>query len=353
MSPVAANMEALQFSLANKSLKYTKIPVPRIRDPKNVLVRVSYAGICGTDLHIIQGHFPCNPDQPLILGHEFSGTITEVGAEVTDFEIGDKVSVDPNIGCKKCTFCHEGNPHFCKNKGTNTTIGIFRDGGWAEYVTCPETQVHKLPESITLEQAALCEPLSCLAHGWDLAGPIKVGKNILITGAGIIGIFWACALHLHGHRRVTVSEPKQSRLNSLKKLDLGFDLITPDELKERQERDPEYLFDFVIECSGFPPAIEHGISLLNQGGKLVIFGVAPPHANISISPFDIYAKELKIIGVNINPYTYPNSIGMVEAMGDRYLNYDNLGIRVYSLREYKEAIEALKKGTIAKAIFKL
>jgi len=347
------NMEAVQFDLSRKSLSHVQLPVPSITDPKHLLIRVSYAGICGTDLHIIQGEFPCNPDRPLILGHEFSGTVEEVGPEVSTFKKGDKVSVDPNIGCEKCNFCHDGNPHFCKAGGINTTIGIFKDGGWADYVVCPESQVHKLPETISLEQAALCEPLSCLSHGWDLASPIKVGKNILITGAGIIGNLWACALHLHGHRRVTISEPNQSRLNNLKKLNLGFDLITPDQLKKKQAEDPEFLFDFIIECSGFPPAIEHCLSLLNQGGKLVIFGVAPPHGRISISPYEIYAKELKIIGVNINPYSYPNSIGMVEAMGDRYLNYDNLGIKVFSLKEYQDAIKALKEGSIAKAIFKM
>ncbi|KAK9884335.1 hypothetical protein WA026_005285 [Henosepilachna vigintioctopunctata] len=317
------------------------------------IVKVSYAGVCGTDLHIIEGHFPCYANGPITLGHEFSGIVTEVGIDVGNFKIGDRVSVDPNIGCEKCDFCHDGNPHFCKQGGINTTIGIYKDGGWAEYVVCPESQVHKLKDSITLEQAALCEPLSCLSHGLDLVSPIKIGKKILITGAGIIGNLWACALHLQGHRRVTVSEPNQARLNNLKKLNLGFDLITPDQLKKNQSDNPEYLFDFAIDCSGYPPAIEHAISLLNKGGKLVIFGVAPPNKKISISPYEIFDKELKIIGVKVNPYSYVNSIGMVEAMGDRYLNFDNLGIGLYPLKDYQKAIEALKKGSIAKAIFKL
>lgn len=135
--------------------------------------------------------------------------------------------------------------------------------------------------------------------------------------------------------------------------DTGYTLLTPDQLKKNQKADPEYLFDVVIDCSGFPPAVEHAVSLLQRGGKLCCFGVAPPHGRITISPFDIYMKELTIHGVNINPFSFPKSIGLLEAMGDRYLNYGNLGIKTFSLSQYKEAIQCLHKGEIAKAIFKL
>ncbi|XP_063926519.1 D-altritol 5-dehydrogenase-like [Zophobas morio] len=346
-------MEALRYTAKDKKLELTKVEVPKITNPDGILVKVAYAGICGTDLHIIQGEFPCNAERTFTLGHEFSGTVVEVGANIKTFKAGDRVSVDPNSGCKCCHFCHSGRPHFCKIGGINNTIGIYRDGGWANYVVCPEDQVHKLPDTITLEQAALTEPLSCLAHGWDIVSPIHVGNKILVTGAGIIGNLWVCALHLQGHRNVTVSEPNTARLDMLKKLNTGYKLITPNQLKEKQAADPNYLFDVIIDCSGFPPAIEHAISLLNSGGKLCIFGVAPPHGRISVAPFDIYMKEMKIFGVNINPFSFPKSLGLLEAMGDRYLNYGNLGIKTFALNQYQEAIEHLKKGTIAKAIFKL
>ncbi|RZC35825.1 D-arabinitol dehydrogenase 1 [Asbolus verrucosus] len=313
----------------------TKLEVPKTT-ADGVLVKVAYSGICGTDLHIIQGEFPCNPNNTFTLGHEFSGTVVEVGQNVTNFKPGDKVSVDPNNGCKCCKFCHSGNPHFCKTGGINNTIGIYRDGGWANYALCPEEQ-----------------PISCLAHGWDIVSPIHVGEKILVTGAGIIGNLWVCALHLQGHRNVTVSEPNTARLEMLKNLDTGFTLLTPDQLVKNQQADPNYLFDVAIDCSGYPPAVEHAISLLNSGGKLCIFGVAPPHGRISIAPFDIYMKEMKIFGVNINPFSFPKSLGLLEAMGDRYLNYDNLGIKTFTLSQYQEAIDCLKKGTIAKAVFKL
>ncbi|CAH1959223.1 unnamed protein product [Acanthoscelides obtectus] len=346
-------MEAINFTAKSKKLELVKVPVPKVEKPNEVLIRVAFAGICGTDLHIIQGEFPCTDQRTFTLGHEFSGEVVEVGSEVNIFKKGDRVSVDPNSGCGCCNFCHSGKPHFCATGGISNTVGIYRDGGWANYALVPVGQVHKLPDKITLQQAALTEPISCLAHGWDIISPITVGSKILITGAGIIGNLWVCVLHHQGHRKVTVSEPNQARLDLLRKLNTGFDLITPDQLKKNQSGDPNYLFDVVIDCSGFPPAIEHAVSLLQKGGKLCCFGVAPPHGEIKIKPFDIYLKELKIYGVLVNPFSFPNSIGLIEAMGDRYLTYDLLGIEVFTLKQYKEALEALKKGTIAKAIFKL
>jgi len=346
-------MEAIQFSLKDKKLELVQKPIPKITDPHQILIKVAYSGICGTDLHIIEGEFPCNTERPFSLGHEFSGTAVEVGYEVTNIKKGDKIAVDPNNGCGICHFCHSGDPHYCKVGGINNTIGIFRDGGWAQYVLAPEAQVHKLPDSISLEQAALTEPISCLSHGWDRISPITIGQRILITGAGIIGNLWVAVLHLQGHRKVTVSEPNPVRRQLLQKLNTGFDCVTPEILKERQQKDPEYLFDLVIDCSGYAPAIEHAFSLVNAGGKLCIFGVAPPAARISISPFEIYKKEVSIIGVNINPFSFPKSIGFLESLSSRYLNFENLGIKTFALKDYKKAMEDLKKGTIAKAVFKL
>ncbi|XP_028127953.1 D-altritol 5-dehydrogenase [Diabrotica virgifera virgifera] len=346
-------MEALRFTSKIKKLELVNVPIPKITQPNQVLIKVAYSGICGTDLHIIGGEFPCNDAETFTLGHEFSGTVVETGASVNTFKKGDKVSVDPNSGCLCCDHCHSGNPHYCSIGGISNTIGIFRNGGWANYCVAPVDQVHKLSDSITLEQAALAEPLSCLAHGWDIISPVTVGQKILITGAGIIGNLWVCNLHLQGHKNVTVSEPNLARLDMIKKLNTGYNLITPDQLKKNQQADPNYLFDLVIDCSGYAPAVEHAISLLRRGGKLCIFGVAPPHAEIKIKPFEIYMKELKIYGVLVNPFSFPKSLGLLEAMGDRYLNYEKIGIKTFALKDYDEAITLLKKGTIAKAVFKL
>lgn len=106
-------MEAIQFNFGEKKLELVQKPIPTIKDPSHILVKVAYSGICGTDLHIIEGHFPCNSNG-LVLGHEFSGVVVDIGAEVDQFIKGDHVAVDPNNGCGRCHFCHSGDPHYCK-----------------------------------------------------------------------------------------------------------------------------------------------------------------------------------------------------------------------------------------------
>lgn len=344
-------MDALQFDSKKKQLSLIKKPVPTSVRENEVLIHVAYAGICGTDLHILEGSFPCS-EKAVTLGHEFSGLIKAIGSKVTHVQVGDKVSADPNSGCSTCRPCTSGNPHYCETGGLDSTIGIHCDGGWAQYCVVPAKQVYKLLPNITLEQAALTEPLSCVSHGWDRIKPIPIGSQILIMGAGIIGNLWASLLHVQGHRRVIVSEPQEGRRKLFVKLDTGYEAITPAELKARKAGNPSWGMDLIIDCSGYGPAIEEAVELLNSGGKLCIFGVASPETKISVSPYLMFKKELTITAIVINPFSFNKSLGFIDAMGNRYLDYEKLGIKTFSLSQYEEAIEELKGGAIAKAIFK-
>ncbi|KAI8433394.1 hypothetical protein MSG28_015434 [Choristoneura fumiferana] len=148
------NMEAVVFNGKELTLKYVKdFPIPKIVNDTDVIVKVEYSGICGTDVHIIQGEFPASKERPLAMGHEFSGIITQVG-KASVFKVGQKVVVDPNSACHICDHCRSGNYHYCLTAGINSTIGIWRDGGWAEYVLCPQNNVFTLPDDITTEQEA-------------------------------------------------------------------------------------------------------------------------------------------------------------------------------------------------------
>ncbi|XP_066144383.1 uncharacterized protein [Euwallacea fornicatus] len=346
-------MEALRFTGSTKLLEYLQVPIPQITQPDQVLIKVAFAGVCGTDLHIIAGEFPLSNKGTKILGHEFSGTVAKIGSEVRNVKVGDKVTVDPNEGCRCCDFCHSGRPHYCNIGGIQNTIGIHRDGGWATYALVPTNLIQKIPDSVTLEQAALAEPLSCLSHGFDMLSPVPVGSRILVIGAGIIGNLWISVLHLHGHRKVTVSEPNVARLNFVKRLDTGYDLVTPDQLTKNREANPDYAFEVVIDCSGFCPAVEQGLSLLTKGGKLCCFGIPPPDKKISVAPFDLYVREITIFAVNVNPFSMVKSIGLIESMGSKYIDYRKLGVEVFDLKDYQRALEQLKTGSIAKAMFRL
>lgn len=342
---LTSTMEYLSFDVIGKTLSLKRKAIPNPRESE-IVVKVSYAGICGTDLHILEGAFPCKTSGELTLGHEFVGTVEKIGIGVTSVQVGQRVAIDPNKGCNKCKYCHEGNYHFCDAGGIKDTIGIFRDGGWATHAVVPEVQVHLIPDGVAMDKAVLAEPLSCLAHGWDKVSPLNVGSKVLILGAGIIGLLWACVLHLHGHRKtVTVSEPQEKRRAMVSQLGVDYEAKTPAQLKEG--------YDLVVDCSGSGPAMEAAVPLLNRGGKLCVFGVASPNSKITIEPFQIYMKELSVIGVNINPFTFPKGLALLAAMADRYLDYKILGIQVFSLSQYREAMEALKKGAISKAVFKL
>ncbi|XP_015595006.1 D-arabinitol dehydrogenase 1 isoform X2 [Cephus cinctus] len=339
-------MEHLSFDPRDKSLVLKKSPIPKPTGCE-VLVKVAYAGICGTDLHILEGTFPCKSDGPFTLGHEFAGTVEAIGPEVTTFKVGQRVVIDPNNGCNICNFCHNGNYHFCQRGGIHNTIGIFRNGGWSTHTIVPESQVFLVPDAVKLPQAALTEPLSCLAHGWNKINPVHVGSRVLVLGAGIIGLLWVSVLHLHGLRKsVTVSEPQPTRREIVKRLELDYEVKAPAELKGRE-------YDLAIDCSGSGPAMESAVPLLGRGGRLCVFGVASPQAKLTLEPFQIYMKELAIVGVNINPYTFLKGISLVEAMSDSYLQYEKLGIKVFKLSQFKLALEALQKGDISKAVFEL
>ncbi|GBP56615.1 D-arabinitol dehydrogenase 1 [Eumeta japonica] len=340
-------MEAVVFDGMKLKVSYQKdFPIPKIVNDDDVIIKVAYAGVCGTDLHIIQGEFPALKTRPLPLGHEFSGVILDVG-EKSIFKKGQKVAVDPNSGCNLCDNCRMGNYHHCSVGGMNSTVGLFSNGGWAQYCIVPQSQVYALPDEITLEQGALCEPYSCVAHGFDRASPLKVGAKILVAGAGIIGNLWITTLHLQGHRDVTVCEMNKTRLEIVNRLKTGYRLVTPDILeKEKAE------FDVIIDCTGVGKVMEVNVQYLRTGGKYVLFGCCPATHQATLNPFQIYQKELTIIGININPFSFPNAIGWIKAMGDRYVNYESLGIKTYALSEFQNALDDLKKGLVSKAIFK-
>jgi len=349
-------MEALQFDPRKKTLALVKTDLPAIIEKQEVIVKVVYAGVCGTDLHILDGSFPCR-DRPFIPGHEFCGVASSIGSEVKHIKRGDRVVVNPNSGCGVCSYCTAGQYHQCPSGSLNTTIGIFNNGGWAQYCKVPASQVHRIPDCMTFQQAVLCEPLSCVCHGWDRIAPLPIGSTVLISGAGIVGNLWSSLLHHSGHRKVIVTEPLPARRNLNEQLDTGYKCISPDELKALKAANPQWGVDVVVDCSGNGQAIQDGLSVLRPGGKLCIFGVAAPDSVISISPFDIFRKELTIVGVLINQFSFPQALGLIEAMGsryvDEYLDYEVLGIKVFPLEQHQEAVMALRKGTIAKAVFKL
>ena len=173
-------MKASRF-LGNKTFAVTDLPTPHA-GPGELVLRNQVCGVCGTDVHIYHGE-PGSADvnPPVVLGHEYSGEVVEVGEGVTGFAVGDHVTVDPNIYCGHCAYCQNGKKQLCPSM---EAIGVTRDGGFAQYSCIPASQAFKLEPTVPWEAAAMAEPLACCLHGIDLAG-IQVGDKVCVVGGGV------------------------------------------------------------------------------------------------------------------------------------------------------------------------
>lgn len=280
--------------------------------PHDVLVKNMAAGICGTDVHIYLGEKgSAEVTPPVVLGHEYSGIVEKVGSSVTDIRVGDHVTVDPNMYCGRCRPCRMGRKQNCENL---FALGVNVNGGFAEYSVCPDTQCYKLNDDVSFDAGAMTEPLSCILHGADLAG-LSSGESVLVIGGGTIGLIMAQVMKLSGAGTVIVSEPVEMRRDIA--LSIGVDyVIDPlksnlsDEIRRITGRDG---VDKVIECVGNKSAARDAISSADLGGTVLFFSVPKTDATIELPLFDVYKKELKIIGSMINPDTYQRAVNLINS----------------------------------------
>ena len=266
------------------AFRVAEVPDPAPR-PAEIVVRVECCGICGTDLHILAGEFPPTP-YPITPGHEFAGIVVARGAEAgPDLPDGARVAVDPSLFCGRCRRCRAGRGNLCENWGA---IGDTVDGAFAEYVAVPAVSAYRLPPHLDGQYGAMAEPLSCAMHGLRRLGPV-LGSSAVLTGAGTMGLLLLQLLLRAGAGPVTVVDRIPARLEVARAL--GAADTAGDTGALAGER-----FDVAVDATGVPAAIEAALGLLDRGGRMLVFGVAPAQAAIGISPFRIYNDELTIVG---------------------------------------------------------
>lgn len=301
-------MNALVY-LGAKTLALEEIERPTIGE-NDVLIHVHYCGVCGTDIHIFEGEsgsFEVTP--PLVMGHEFSGIVEEIGKNVTCVSVGDVVSVNPNNMCGHCYYCQNGMEHFCTNViGYGTTT----NGGFAEYCCVNEKQVFVFKENIDMAIASLAEPLSCCIHGIDLCD-IQLGDDVLIIGGGPIGLFMLQLAKMAGANRLILSEPVESKRLLAEQLGatLTIDPLASDAEKKLTEHSKQ--IDVVIECVGNPRTIQDAIRWAGKRATVMMYGLTGPDAEVSIKPDVVFKKELSIKASFINPYTFDRAIALLES----------------------------------------
>lgn len=263
-------------------------PTPQ---PDELVIRVGACGICGTDLHIIDGE-SLLARYPVVPGHEFAGEVVAVGKNVASnrdgIKVGTRVAVEPNMPCGHCEFCRTGHENLCINY---TALGVTANGGIAEYVAVPAAKAYPLPPSMSLREGALIEPVSCAVHGMHSLNP-RSGDTFLIVGAGTMGLL-LLQLAVHGGAsRVVMVDVNRHRLERAEQL--GATRVHTD-IKKALEDEPTG-FHCVIDATGVAPVIEAAFATVKRGGKFMMFGVAPSEARITLSPFRIYNEEITIVG---------------------------------------------------------
>lgn len=296
-------MRAVVFD-APKRVVLKQVPRP-IPAPDEVIVRVMASGLCGTDRHLYHGDFPA--PYPLIPGHEFSGVIAHVGGAVTAWRVGDRVIVDPNIACGECYFCRHAQSNHCLN---HAAIGVTRDGAFAEFVAAPARNVYAIGANLSFEEAAMVEPLSCVVYGLRRL-QLQVGDAVLIFGAGPIGLLLLQCCARGGASSVTVVEVDDARL-ALARAFGATQGVNAREQDTRLKEIAPYGFDAVIDATGNPRVVEACIARVKSGGKVLLFGVCPEDARISLSPFEIYRRDLSIIGTFALRYSFDPALELIR-----------------------------------------
>jgi 2-desacetyl-2-hydroxyethyl bacteriochlorophyllide A dehydrogenase len=265
-----------------------EVGVETVDDPTpgtgEVVVQVAACGLCGTDLHILQGEFA--PTLPVIPGHEFAGTVVALGPGVIELREGDRVAVDPSLYCNECHYCRLGRNNLCLRWGA---IGVTVAGGAADYVAVPAANCVVLPEHIATADATLIEPLACAVRGYDVLRS-QLGSHVLIYGAGTMGLMMLRLAERTGAASVEVVDRNPDRLGLAATLGASTTATSADELER------PYGWELVVDATGNAAAIQDGIDRVGPGGTFLQFGVADYAARATIEPYRIYNKEITITG---------------------------------------------------------
>lgn len=319
-----------------------EFPEPPL-DANSVKVAVAYCGLCGTDLHKYEGKSGSRPLKlPVPLGHEISGVVEAVGKNVTRFAPGDRVTVDPNWSCGYCHFCQKGLYHMCEN-----SRGVVK--GMADYVCPPQENVYKLPDSLSLLDAALAEPLSCCLHGMDLLD-VKLGETVAVIGMGAIGSIMVQLCKLASAANIIVIETAEEKRS------IAFQLgatafINPsktDPLKAIQELGIRNV-DKVMECVGLPVTVTTALDVAGKCAKVVLFGLGDPEKPVAFNQYAAIIKELNIQTSFLNPHTTGRAIDLLSCGA---LNTDLLISKILTPSEMVQELHERKYTGSGKVMVK-
>ena len=316
-------------------------PIPSLPEPDWVLIKNEGCGVCGTDLHIlaVPPSFAATPGA--ILGHELVGEVVEVGARVTEVEVGERVTVAANLTCGLCRYCKAGKSLHCENW---TTLGIHKDGGFAGYMTAPERAIHKVSKDLPFEEAVWIEPLSCVVNSTDRLA-VQPGQKAVVIGAGPIGLLHGLMFKAAG-AEVIISDVAPYRLEVAGKIGLDRAVnIKKDSLDEVVMEATDGLgAEVIVDAVGN----QFGtiLPLAAREGKIALFGLNDS-AEPPVKQYEITRKELTIIGTWVGESTFPRAIQILESGA---IKPSVMNSMILPLGEIFKGIDAARAGEAVKVI---
>ncbi|XP_020663746.3 sorbitol dehydrogenase [Pogona vitticeps] len=346
-APKETNLSVVVHKAGDLRLENRPIPEP---GPNEVLLKMHSVGICGSDVHYWQhgriGDFVVK--NPMVLGHEASGTVIKVGSSVTNLKKGDRVAIEPGVPREI--------DEFCKNGRYNLSPTIFfcatppDDGNLCRYYKHDASFCYKLPDNVTFEEGALIEPLSVGIHACRRAG-VTLGSKVFICGAGPIGLVTLLIAKVMGAAQVVISDLSAPRLEKAKEIGADFTLQVKSESPEEVGRAVKDLLgcmpDITIECTGAQPCIQAGIYATRSGGTLVLVGLGPEMVTVPI--VNAAVREVDIRGIFRYCNTWPMAIAMLAS---KKVNVQPLVTHRFPLEKATEAFEATRQGVGIKIMLK-
>lgn len=301
-------MKAIQFVEKGKAT-IGDIPVGTL-PPGHALVRVKAAGLCHTDIDVLHARYGAGAF-PLVPGHEYTGEVIDLASDVTSVRTGSRVAVDPNLPCGTCPSCRKGLTNLCRDL---KAYGVSHNGGFSEFSVVRADHLHDIGD-MPYDLAALAEPLACVLNGVGaagVAGPSTAPSNSLIFGAGPIGLLLGLALKAAGAGQITFADINEGRLAFAESL--GFIPIVSG---SRELIGSERAHDFVADATGIPGVVEGMLDLVADGGTALLFGVCAPDARVSISPFQIFRRQLKLVGSHSLNRNIPEALAVLSRDRER------------------------------------
>jgi len=331
-------------ALVKENRKSAKLKLKEIDKPEiannEVLIEVKAVGICGTDVHILNDEFDYSP--PVVLGHEVAGVIREIGSDVDNVKLEERVTTETYYcTCHQCIYCKSGMENMCKDR---LSIGSKKNGGFAEYLKVPANNIHKVPENTSLEEASLVEPLSCCVNGILLKRKIMPTDTVIIFGPGTIGLICMQLVKINGGNAIVCGTKDDRERLSIAK-ELGADeIIFSENLNDLNNEN----VDVVIEASGAKHAVNQGLKLLRKNGRFIQMGIIGEP--IEVNWDYMLLKELDFWGPNATvKKSWEVAIKLLE---QNKVNLKPLITHEYSLEQWEEAFENFKMNKGVKNIFK-